>query len=1086
MKKVYSLLLTLILAIGLNAQKKESASKDLPDALFNGYSFRSVGPAVKSGRIADIAINPTNYSEYYVAVASGGVWKTTNAGTSYQPIFDGQGSYSIGCVKIDPNNDNIVWVGSGENNNQRSVAYGDGVYKSMDRGQTWTNMGLKTSEHIGNLIIHPTNSNVVFVAAYGPLWKAGGERGIYKTMDGGKTWERILHVSDNTGFSDLIMDPRNPDVLYAAAHQRRRHVFTYIGGGPESGIYKTVDGGKTWTEINKGLPEVDMGRIGLAISPANPEYIYAIVEAADNEGGFFLSTNRGVSWQKQSKRSTSGNYYQKIFCDPQDPLKVFSLDTWLHHTVDGGKTFVKTGETNKHVDNHAMWIEPENTNHWLVGCDGGIYETWDGGQNWQFKPNLPITQFYKVAVDNAEPFYNIYGGTQDNNSQGGPSRTLNNAGILNSDWYITNGGDGFESQIDPTDPNIVYAQAQYGWIVRYDKQSGEKVIIKPYPAKDGDALRWNWDAPLLISPHNHKTLYFCAQKVFKSTDRGDSWKVISPDLTHEFDRNEMEVMGKVWSIDAVMKNRSTTIYGNIVAFDESPLKQGLLYAGTDDGLIQVSEDDGGSWKRHDAFPGVPDITYVNMLTASQHDENVVYAVFNNHKRGDFKPYIYRSSDKGQTWKAIQGDLPKRGSVYALVEDHVQPNLLFAGTEFGVFVTLNGGKNWHQLKSGLPTIAVRDIAIQKRENDVVLGTFGRSFYVLDDYSSMRNLATSDFSTKTTRLFPIKPALMYIETNPMGLSGKADQGEQLFTAPNPPHGAVFRYFFADSLKTKKELRKEKEKAEKNNYYPSFDELLAEKQESPAELVFLIKTSNGQTIQKITQPAKAGMGSAVWDFRHTPSTPTQLVEKKPGRYEDKDTGPLVLPGQYTVQMFLSKDTLFKALTSPESFEVKLLNNRTLPAEDMQALIDFQLELSELQRSVSGALKQMNETSEKLKFMKKAVSEYPTADMLWMKEIKALENEMYEIRVAFYGDDLKAFHQYETYPGVAERVGIAMYSTWNSFSKPTETARMNYQIGLEEYTLEITKLQDIIRRTVTLEKAFDEAGMPYTPGRNANWKDH
>ena len=1090
MKKFLTLLMVLAFgAMPLYAQKKnksdkaEKAKKDLPDALFSSFKFRSIGPAVKSGRIADLAVNPDNYAEYYVAVASGGVWKTTNAGTSYKPVFDSQASYSIACVKIDPNNHNVVWVGTGENNNQRSVAYGDGVYKSDDGGKSWKNMGLKNSEHIGNIVIHPENSDIVYVAAYGPLWSAGGDRGIYKTTDGGKTWKRVLFVSENTGFADIVMDPRNPGVLYAAAHQRRRHVFTYIGGGPESGIYKTVDGGENWEKINKGLPKVDLGRIGLAISPANPEYLYAIVEAADGKGGFFLSTNRGASWQKQSNRTTSGNYYQEIVCDPVDPLKVFSLDTWLHHTEDGGKTFKKTGEKYKHVDNHAMWIEPENPNHWIVGCDGGIYETWDAAKNWQFKPNLPVTQFYKVAVDNDEPFYNVYGGTQDNNSQGGPSRTLNNAGILNSDWYITNGGDGFESQIDPVDPNIVYAQAQYGWIVRYDKKSGEKVSIKPYPEKGGEPLRWNWDAPLLISPHNHKTLYFCAQKVFKSTDYGDTWTAISGDLTRGLDRNKMKVMGKVWSIDAVMKNRSTTIFGNIVAFDESPLKQGLLYVGTDDGLIQITENDGGNWTKIASFPGVPDMTYVNMLLASQHNENVVYAAFNNHKRGDFKPYLYRSEDKGQTWKSISGDLPERGSVYSIAEDHLNPNILFAGTEFGVFVTLNGGKNWHRLKSGLPVIAVRDMAIQKRENDLVLGTFGRSFYILDDYSALRSMA-SGFDRSESVIFPVKPALNYIETNPMGLTGKADQGEMLFTAPNPPHGAVFRYYFADTLKTHKEMRKEKEKKESDDYYPSFEELRIEKLEEKPFLIFVVRDEGGKILKKIRKPAKAGTGTAVWNFREMTTSPVKLKKQMPGRYQDPDVGPLILPGTYTVEMVLANNGDFSSVAGPVEFEVKLLNNRTLPAKDKNDLIAFQRQVAELNRRVAGSGKVISEMENKLKYMKKAVEDYPSADFSWMKEIKVLQEDLYDIRITFYGDPVKTANQFETYPGLAERLGVAAYSSWNSFSAPTKTARMNYKIADEEYNAEVVKLRDVVKRIEALEKAFNDAGMPYTPGRS-DWKE-
>ena len=455
--KIRLLAFSILFSTLLSAQESE-----LNSGLISGLKFRNVGPALTSGRIIDIAVNPNNTSEWYVAAASGGVWKTTNSGNTFSPIFDGQSSYSIGCITIDPNNENVIWVGSGENNNQRSVAYGDGVYKSEDGGKSWKNMGLKTSEHIGMITVDPTNSDIVYVAAYGPLWKEGGERGLYKTTDGGKNWERILGISIYTGVSEVHLDPRDSKIIYATAHQRMRHVFTYIGGGPESAIYKSTDGGKTFDKLKSGLPTgVDVGRIGIDISPVNPDIVYAIIEAQYDKGGIFRSTNRGASWNKMNGFSTSGNYYQEIICDPINENKIYIMDTYGRFSDDGGKTIERMTITNKHVDDHCIWIDPSNTNHWVMGCDGGVYETWDHSAHWDFKANLPITQFYKVAVDEAEPFYNIYGGTQDNFSLGGPSRTLSENGILNEDWYVTNGGDGFESQIDPTNPNIVYAQAQY-------------------------------------------------------------------------------------------------------------------------------------------------------------------------------------------------------------------------------------------------------------------------------------------------------------------------------------------------------------------------------------------------------------------------------------------------------------------------------------------------------------------------------------------------------------------------------------------------------------------------------------------------
>jgi len=638
-KLLLTLLCTIIVSIAFTQKKKLSDESPINSSLVSALNFRMVGPALTSGRISDIAIHPSNQNTWYVSAASGGVWKTTNHGTTFSPIFDSYGSYSIGCLAIAPSNPNTIWVGTGENNNQRSVAYGDGVYKSVDGGKSFKNMGLKDSEHIGKIIIDPSNENTLWVAAYGPVWSKGGERGVYKSIDGGETWKLTLDISEHTGIAEIAIDPSNSSILYASAHQRRRREWTYIGGGPESGLYKSTDGGENWRKINSGLPKGEMGRVGIAVSPVDPNYVYAIVEARDKKGGFFRSTNKGETWDKMSSYKTSGNYYQEIICDKTNKDKVFSMNTWLHHTTDGGKNFVATGESMKHVDNHCIWINPNDPNHWIVGCDGGIYETYNHAKDWTYYSNLPIIQFYKVATDNDYPFYNIYGGTQDNNSMGGPSATINNAGILNADWYITNGGDGFESAIDPNDPNIAYAQAQYGWLVRYDRTSGEKTPIQPMPAIGEDAYRWNWDAPLLISPHDNKTLYFCADKVFKSSNRGDDWETISPSLSSQIDRNKLAVMDQVWSIDAVMKNKSTTIYGNIVAFDESPLTEGLLYAGTDDGLIQTSPDAGKTWTKVASFDGVPANTRVNMILASLHDENIVFATFNNHRSGDFKPYI---------------------------------------------------------------------------------------------------------------------------------------------------------------------------------------------------------------------------------------------------------------------------------------------------------------------------------------------------------------------------------------------------------------------------------------------------------------
>ncbi|MGD2294410.1 MAG: glycosyl hydrolase [Candidatus Aminicenantes bacterium] len=1075
------------------AQSKNQEQKKEEDPLhslsLNAFKLRSIGPALTSGRISDFAVNPEKKSEFYVATASGGVWKTVNAGTTFAPIFDSQGSYSIGCITMDPNDSNVIWVGTGENNNQRSVAYGDGIYKSIDAGKTWKNVGLKNSEHIGKIIIDPRDSNTVYVAAYGPLWSPGGDRGGYKTIDGGETWEAVLTISENTGINEVHFDPRNPDILYATAHQRRRHVWTQISGGPESGIYKSVDSGKTWKKINRGLPGDDKGRIGLAISPANPDFIYAIVEAKRGQGGFFRSTNGGASWEKRSSYSSSGNYYQEIICDPKDPERVYSMNTFLQVTDDGGRNWQALGDRSKHWDAHALWINPNDTDYYLNGNDGGVYESFDRGKTWKYMANLPVTQFYKVAIDYAEPFYNVYGGTQDNYSLGGPSRTISGHGIVNSDWYTTQGGDGFESQVDPVDPNIVYAQSQYGNLVRFDKKSGERMGIQPKPRKKEKTYRWNWDAPLLISPHSHTRLYFAANKVFKSDDRGNTWQVISGDLTRQIDRNKLEVMGRVWPMDAVAKNASTSPYGTIVALDESPVEAGLLYIGTDDGLIQVTEDDGASWRKIPSFPGVPERTYVNDIITSQHKRNTVYAAFNNHKNGDFRPYVLKSTDAGKTWTSISSNLPERGSVYALAEDFVKKDLLFAGTEFGLFVTLDGGENWKQLKSGLPTVAVRDIAIQKRENDVVLGTFGRGFYILDDYSPLRFL-TKEVMDKEGYIFPVKDALMFVQDFPLGTLGsraKGFQGESYFTVPNPPVAATFTYYLKETVQTLADKRREKEKKlikdKKPVMYPTYEELRAEEEEVTPYLIFTILDEDDHVVRQLRAPARKGLQKINWDLKYPALRPTNLREANATSSGGSST--FVLPGKYRV--FLSKCVEGKTtqLTDPVVFNVSTLGLASLPAEDKAALVEFQKKLRKLSHSVNAASSVIGELNTRIRHYKVALKSVTVPHEEVYTDIKTLEKKLADLQRRMFGDRTLQRIDQAAEPGLTRRIYAIIYEQSSSTSAPTQTQIDNYHITEDEFTPIYQELKQIIEEDVKkIEKKLDEIGAPYTPGRLPDWK--
>jgi photosystem II stability/assembly factor-like uncharacterized protein len=1072
--------------------KMEATKTDVMSAdTFAGLKLRSIGPATTSGRISDLAVDAADPSHYFVAVASGGVWKTTNGGTTYTPVFDKEGAYSIGCVAIDPTNPNTVWVGTGENNSQRSVSWGDGVYRSDDGGKNWTNVGLKHSEHIGKILIDPRDPRVVYVAAQGPLWGPGGDRGLYKTTDGGKTWTAVLTISENTGVTDVAFDPRNPDLLYAASYQRRRHVWTLIDGGPESAIYKSTDAGKTWRKLERGLPkDVDLGRIGLAVSPADPDVVYAIIEAADDKGGVFRSTDRGETWEKRSDyMSTSGQYYNEIFCDPKRVERVYSMDTWLHVTEDGGKTFTRVSEKTKHVDNHAMWIDPADTDHLLVGCDGGLYETFDRGATWDFKENLPVTQFYRVDVDEARPFYNVYGGTQDNFSVGGPSRTISESGITNADWFVTTGGDGFVSRVDPKDPNIVYAESQYGGLVRYDRRSGEEIDIRPQEAKGDAPYRFNWDSPLIISPHSHTRLYFAANKLFRSDDRGDSWRVISGDLSRGIDRNTLKVMARVWPLDAVAKNASTSFYGNATTISESPLVEGLLYVGTDDGLVHISEDGGSSWRKIETFPGVPAMTYVSRLEASRHNADTVFAAFDNHKNADFKPYLLESRDRGRTWRSIVGDLPEGEVVYAVAEDTKDPDLLFAGCEFGVFFSLDGGGNWIQLKGGMPTIAVRDIAIQSREKDLVLATFGRGFYILDDYTPLRGL-TRAVLEQSAMLFPVKDALAYIQSSPLGLRGKGFHGDTFFEADNPPFGATFTYYLKNTLKTKEELRHEAEKeALKKGVappYPTPEELREEAREEKPAVILTVTDEEGNVVRRVIGVTEKGFHRVAWDLRYPAEVPATLPSEhhEPNPFRPSARGPMVVPGTYKVSLATRVAGVVTELAGPQQFQVTPLGLATLRAEDKAAVFAFEEKTARLQRAVLGAVEVAKEARARIAKIKVALADTPAATSELAEQARSIDARLADLQMALSGDRVLEQHNEPTLPSIVDRVQGVVFSHWATTQAPTQTMRDAYTVAGAEFVPVLAKLHTLVEVDLKhLEDAMEKLGAPWTPGRVPNW---
>jgi photosystem II stability/assembly factor-like uncharacterized protein len=968
-----SFVISCLVALGvaaLGAQQQGSGGAVNADTL-KGLSFRSIGPFITTGRVSDVDIDPKNPNVWYVASASGGLFKTENRGNTFTPVFDEGGSYSLGAVVVDPKDSNVVWLGTGENNNQRSVAFGDGVYKSTDAGKTWNRMGLENSEHIQNIIIDPRNSNTVYVTAIGPLWRSGGDRGLFKTTDGGKTWKNILHVSDDSGATDMAMDPRKPDTIYVAILQRRRQVGQLIGGGPDSGLYKSTDGGQKFTKLTKGLPTVELGRIGLAINPKNPNTVYALVTAQKGEGGFFRSDDAGASWTRIGQQINEGRgggfgrgvapnapartpcapvsgpadesrdncyrggdpgYYNEIFVDPQNPETIYSPQTNVWRSEDGGKTWRMVAMPGVHVDFHEILWDPSDHRHMLVGNDGGLYETYDNMKTWRHFTNLPLSQFYRISTDNSLPFYKVCGGAQDNGSVCGPSRTLNRAGIRTSDWYNVGGGDGFQGRVDPEDPNIVYAQSQEGNLTRLDLRTGQSVNIRPrtnnvvgmkdedveselqtnrsgrgeggppaaaqpagrggrgaQPAGRGGGRgnqpqnlgRWHWDSPFIISPHAARRLYFAGDRVYRSDDRGDTWTAISPDLTRNLDATKIPIMGKVWPPDSVAFNQATTRLSTITTLDESPLYEGLIYVGTDDGLVQVTSDGGKTWQKIEQFQGVPEHTYVTDVRASSRDVNEVFATFNDWNRGNFKPYVMKSSDRGRTWTSITGDLPERSGAWSVLQDPMNPNLLFAGMEFGMFVSLDGGAHWVQMKSGLPTTQVRDIAFHKRDGDLIAGSFGRGVFILDDYTPLREMTPQTFAEEA-HLFPLRDAYQFNELNQV----EASWGDM--SAPNPPNGALFTYSLGPAA-------------------------------ADAKYAINITDSTGKQVRRIALAANEGPGvhRIAWDLRGEP--PAGAANNQGGGFFGRGSfAPAVAQARYIAQIGKVNGEEFTPIGAPVSFLV------------------------------------------------------------------------------------------------------------------------------------------------------------------------
>jgi photosystem II stability/assembly factor-like uncharacterized protein len=932
---------------------------------FDKLRFREIGPASPGGRIDDFAVLESNPAVFYVATATGGLLKTVNNGTTFEYLFDNEATSSIGDVAIAPNDANLVWVGAGENNNRQSSSWGDGVYKSTDGGKTWKNMGLRDSKQIARIIVDPVDHDVVYVAALGSLWGPGGDRGVYKTTDGGLTWNRSLATDQYTGATELAMDPSNNKTLYAATYQRLRSTWGMNGGGTGSAIWKSTDAGRTWTKLTKGLPEGPMGRIGMDVYRRNPNIVYARIEHP-KEGGVYRSEDAGATWTKMSNTNPRPMYFSQIRVDPNNDQRIYVLGVQLHVSDDGGKTFRNDGARKIHVDFHAMWINPNNSDQVMIGGDGGVGISYDKSKTYVWLRNTNLSQFYHVGYDFKTP-YTVCGGLQDNYTWCGPSAVRSSFGIGNDEWWIIGGGDGFVALVDPSDSRVMYSESQDGRMNRVDRVTNERKTIRPEPPEGEKPYRWNWDTPMLISPHNPATIFVCANRVFKSTDRGHLWKAISPDLTTNTDRDTLELMGVKGKDITIAKNDGVGSYGNLVSFAESPKKAGLYYAGSDDGVVSVSRDDGASWDNVTSkIPGLPKNTYVSELAPSRFDEGAVYATFDGHRLNEFGTYVYASRDYGQSWQSIVGDLPKGPNsevARTITEDLKNPDVLYLGTERGLYVTFDRGKHWIRVKANLPTVPIYEITLHPRDNAMLLATHGRGVWILDDLTVFQQFAAAH--SKDAHLFDVRTAT---QMNPAGDRTRDFEGDMQFLGRNPDIAASFNYFL----------------------------------KSPAKnLSLTVKDSSGKVVRELSGDAlkgktDAGINTALWDLRVEPLPAPRVQQQGPGGGGGFGggglNGPFVMPGQYQVTLKIDGKEI-----AASSFTVQGDPEITIAEADRRAAFDAVMELHRMQRVFNEASESVAALNQRLTAMQQAVKDNKDAPAALKAKIEEFARKFQPVGLLF-----------------------------------------------------------------------------------------
>lgn len=948
-KRRLLLVLTLfVLSFVWLAPMSTAADDATAKSLLDKLEWRAIGPAIMGGRIDDLAVVESDPRTIFLGTASAGVWKTTNNGVTWEALFQAQAVSTIGDITLAPSNPSIVWVGTGEPNNRQSSSWGNGVYRSNDGGKTWIHLGLEDTNHIGRIVVDPHDPNTAYVAAVGHLWGPNKDRGLYKTTDGGKTWTNTLFINEDTGFIDIAMDPESPNILYAAAYQRRRRVFGFSGGGPSSGLYRTVDGGENWTELTNGLPEGDTGRIGIDVYRKDPRIVYIVLENA--KGGVFRSDDKGDSWTRMSDLNPRPMYYSKIRVDPLNDQRIWLLDARLYFSEDGGKNFVTERGNGIHSDHHAMWINPSDSNHVLIAGDGGFSMSYDQGRSWDFVDTMALGQFYEIGYDLEKP-YRVYGGLQDNGSWSGPVRTLYRQGITNEDWTRVGGGDGFYTQIDPKDPTTVYVESQNGNLRRVNLETTEAKSIRPQPPLGEKRYRFDWNSPILISPHDSNTIYYGGNHLFKSTNRGDSWTA-SPDLTTNPDRDSMEIMGVVPNEKTLSRNDGISTYGQIISIAESPIRQGILYVGTDDGKLQVSRNGGETWSNvYDKIPGLPANTYCSRVVASAHAEGRVFATFDGHRNDHYGVYVYVSEDFGSSWKSIRSNIPEGHTLNVIREHPKKESLLFAGGEFGVYVSFNRGQEWHQFKGDFPTVPVDDIAIHPRDNDLLLGTHGRSIWVLDDMGPLVEWS-NEIAESDLHVFKARDAVAYRIYN-----HKGNTGHKRFFAPNPPYGALIHYY----LKT----APEEDKAVK----------------------VAILDEGGNLVRKLTGPQGVGLNRIAWDLRHEPPIPTEGQQG----FRGPPPGPKALPGTYTVKVAVGEHEATQTVRVEDDPRIEIsAADRKAQFDALQRMAKLAQEMDRGHKKAADLIKQVSVLQKSLKKSKDVPETVTTAVDALFEKAEGVEKKL------------------------------------------------------------------------------------------------